>query len=148
MGKRGRALDPNATHKVCTKCDELKPLSDYHNSKGSKDGKQSRCKDCAYKHSFDYPKKSYPENRRRWYAKTSEEAERGLKEYVLDPSGGKVCSACNEYKSYDEYGLCRVYRDGHQYKCKDCTAEYLSNWKKEHPDRNAEYVRRQRAKNR
>ena len=33
--------------KTCTKCHTTKPLNDYHNDKRAKDGKQSRCKECA-----------------------------------------------------------------------------------------------------
>lgn len=32
--------------KRCTKCNEIKPLEQYHNHKGHSDGKASSCKDC------------------------------------------------------------------------------------------------------
>ena len=37
--------------KKCTKCGEIKPLSDYGNHKNSKDGHAWRCKQCSHKHS-------------------------------------------------------------------------------------------------
>lgn len=35
------------THKVCTKCGELKPKTDYHKNTKRSDGLVSRCKTCA-----------------------------------------------------------------------------------------------------
>lgn len=32
--------------KQCTGCKKTKPLEDFHNKRSSKDGKQSKCKDC------------------------------------------------------------------------------------------------------
>lgn len=32
--------------KLCTKCDKKKPMTDFHKKKASKDGRQSRCKQC------------------------------------------------------------------------------------------------------
>lgn len=37
--------------KPCLKCEQEKPLSDYHNHAGRKDGKSTTCKDCAKKKS-------------------------------------------------------------------------------------------------
>lgn len=33
--------------KECRRCHEVKPLSDFHNRWGSKDGKNSYCKECS-----------------------------------------------------------------------------------------------------
>lgn len=37
---------PVKTHKCCTKCGELKPLTDFYGSKGMRDGKRPDCKVC------------------------------------------------------------------------------------------------------
>jgi hypothetical protein len=39
-------LEPTAA-KVCKRCGELKPLSEFHKASAAKDGKQNRCKACA-----------------------------------------------------------------------------------------------------
>ena len=36
----------NTIHKVCTKCETMKPLSAYYNDKRTKDGRLSACKTC------------------------------------------------------------------------------------------------------
>lgn len=45
--------------KECTKCGEVKSLSDFHKAKNCKDGHQSRCKSCANKNALA----NYHENR-------------------------------------------------------------------------------------
>ena len=40
--------------KICSKCGEEKPLDDFHNRKGVKDGKRPNCKICAKTYNTDY----------------------------------------------------------------------------------------------
>lgn len=42
-------IDPMEPFKICPKCKTNKHLSDFHNNKRNKDGKQSYCKDCINK---------------------------------------------------------------------------------------------------
>jgi len=44
LDPRTSALFP--TMKQCARCPKEKPLSDFHNRRGTKDGKQSYCRDC------------------------------------------------------------------------------------------------------
>ena len=44
--------------KVCSKCGRELPLSEFYKKLDSKDGLQSRCKECAIKSSSEYAKKS------------------------------------------------------------------------------------------
>lgn len=36
--------------KTCTKCKEIKPLTEYHNDKSKRDGLREQCKECRCKH--------------------------------------------------------------------------------------------------
>lgn len=65
--------------KKCTKCDQVKPLSEYHKDKRSSDGHYSHCKDCHYKltHAYeqtDRGKAVVSKSKMEWYR------ERGGKE--------------------------------------------------------------------
>lgn len=37
---------PVLAEKQCRKCEQVKPLSDFHRDRGRPDGRQSRCKEC------------------------------------------------------------------------------------------------------
>ena len=56
--KLNRELKPEGK-KCCSKCDMVKPVSDFGNSSRSKDGKRSSCKECGN----IYNKKHYQDNR-------------------------------------------------------------------------------------
>lgn len=36
----------------------------------------------------------------------------------------KKCSKCEEIKNYNDFYLCRFFRDGYSYWCKDCARLY------------------------
>lgn len=150
------ALDPNATHKVCTKCKEDKLMDEYHNNSKSADGKQSRCKACI-----------------------SEPPERTLEGQLAYrdskyPTGEKRCSREGVLHPLSEFYVNRASMDGLQAHCKECakktTKEYdqanpdkvkerahkwyeanrekhyanTLRWKRENPEKHAEYVKRSR----
>lgn len=75
--------------KHCNKCDTTKPLSDFHNKAGRKDGKASTCKECVNNRQREYdPKKNRDTKLRKAYGIT-------LDEYntMLEAQGG-VCAIC------------------------------------------------------
>lgn len=43
----------------------------------------------------------------------------------------KRCTKCGEVKSLDKFSKCSRARDGYQFWCKDCYAEYGTKWKRE-----------------
>ncbi len=68
--------------KTCVKCNEVKPLTEFHKRKGSKDGHQGRCKKCSYKAAHESYKKRVP----------------AIKKRFVDYLGG-CCQLCG----YDKY---------------------------------------------
>lgn len=46
----------------------------------------------------------------------------------------KLCSTCDEWKEYSEYGVCKRYSDGYRGQCKQCIKEYTKKWQKEKPE--------------
>lgn len=148
------ALDPNATHKVCTKCKEDKMMDEYHNNKTSADGHQSRCKKCSSPNPIYTP---------------AEQLAYRAKKY---PAGEKTCSNEGIVYPLSEFYKNRCSKDGLQSHCKECakksTREYdqanpdkvkerahkwyeenreyhyskTLQWKRDHPEEHAEHVRR------
>lgn len=62
--------------KTCPKCKELKPLSEYHNDKSSKDGFSCHCKICRTASSRDFSKKNYSKR-------------------IVKKESGKICKYCS-----------------------------------------------------
>ena len=44
--------------KECSKCNNIKPLDEFHKNKGSKDGYRSKCKLCVKEYTKDYNNKN------------------------------------------------------------------------------------------
>lgn len=40
----------------------------------------------------------------------------------------KTCSKCKIPKDIDEFGLCKIYPDGHTYDCRECHNKSRSDW--------------------
>lgn len=69
--------------KACTKCKEVKPVSEFYKRKDAKDGLNSQCKKCVCERSRRYQeanKERVAERRRRYYEANKEKiAEKGLR---------------------------------------------------------------------
>jgi hypothetical protein len=64
-------MEDNATSKVCSKCNELKPLDCFYATRHSKSGRTPRCKDCQRLYEEQNTKKIRA--RRKVYAETNRE---------------------------------------------------------------------------
>jgi hypothetical protein len=63
------------TTKKCSKCEEVKPVAEYHKNKSSKDGLYCACKTCTNKRNRKYDSKnkdSLREANKKWYEKNKE----------------------------------------------------------------------------
>lgn len=61
--------------KICTKCNNEKPLSDFHNDKYTKDGKTAWCKKCRNEHLKKYNENNKDKFKRydkKYYEKNTE----------------------------------------------------------------------------
>jgi len=73
--------------KTCTKCEQEKPLEEFHKHKGFKDGRQSRCKGCVkqyYENNKDHireQKKQYQQNNKEKRKQYLENNKEHFKEY-------------------------------------------------------------------
>lgn len=108
-------LDPNATEKVCTKCNEMKPMDDYHLNRKSADGHQSRCKKCITER-IVYTPEQQQKNRE------------GM-------NGVKTCCKCKEIKALEEYYKDQNSSDGYQRRCSDCAKKATRDNYHKNPER-------------
>ena len=100
--------EPDPEERVCTKCEELKPLDEFHNNPTGKYGKHASCKPCmAVAHSINN-KNARERNR----AKNSKSIHR--------ESDLKSCFKCEDIKPRSEFNNCITNYDGKQSKCRDC----------------------------
>jgi hypothetical protein len=91
--------------KECIKCKMTLSLNDYHNSKKSSDGKESRCKNCEHKRKCSYGARlvvQQPEN---------------------VPEGHKWCPKCEKIKEHSDFFKAKKRPDGLQHSCKDCSTK-------------------------
>ena len=107
-------------NKVCTKCKEEKPATEFNRLK---DGFQSWCKECKKKNHLENKDRINLERREQWRKSHP-------LEYIEE--GYKKCCKCNEIKPMDSeyFGKQSNSKDGFKHRCKACrTNEYMQNQK-------------------
>jgi hypothetical protein len=95
---------PLDTPQQCSRCNEVKPASEYHINKKRPTGLHSMCKPC----------KSEYQRVRSVSWKASEKV----------PRHQKVCTACGQTKTVSEFHKRRISSDGFSYHCKSCKGAY------------------------
>ena len=76
MSKKVKDENGNVTHKVCSKCGELKGIDEFNVDKRASDGHQSQCKECEKKYKEEH-KKQIKEYKKKY----NKEHEEQIKEY-------------------------------------------------------------------
>lgn len=77
--------------KLCTKCGQVKPVSEFGLNKSKKDGLQCHCKECVKV----YKKQHYEDNKQYYKDKAVAYRQAG-REYLNDYKSHLVCSKCGE----------------------------------------------------
>lgn len=98
------------TAKVCTQCQIEKPFDDFGPNKWGKYGFKADCRECANKRSKKY----------RLIHKQETLA------YPIPDI--KTCRECRIEKPLEEFPISPSCRDGHQTRCKTCTAESIKKY--------------------
>lgn len=119
----------NMDAKVCTKCLEEKPLTEFNKYSRSKDGLNHHCRECSRTFARQYKNKIKEIN-----------ASLTIEEIRLK-TPTKKCSKCRETKPSDNFNRCNLFRDGLQEKCRSCDNKWVSEWDKA----NAEAVKKKQA---
>lgn len=91
--------------KKCTKCGEVKPLSEYHRNRHARDGHNYSCKECVR-----------AADAKRWAKKAAARQELFFSDTHMQ------CSGCGEVKPFDDFYHFRGVPNGKR--CKQCRREY------------------------
>ena len=89
--------------KICTKCNEQKPYTQFYKEKANKDGHQRYCKNCS------------KQTNSKWYKAVNNNVPTVLV---------KTCSCCREQKSAILFYKQKNTKDGLQNMCKQCSTNY------------------------
>jgi hypothetical protein len=92
------------TEKACTKCKEIKPLTDFYKAKRNIDGRKSWCKICEIEYSRQYQKTPKGKDVARRYA-ASEKGKERMRKFDKSPKGRKKHSRYNRSekgRAYDK----------------------------------------------
>lgn len=160
--------------KVCTDCQDRKPIEDFPVDRSAASGRKSYCKVCnnlrskRHKEGVSQLEKNIPTKKTcsrcgltkpsSMFARSSASMDGlfsqckscqhdGYEAYKTRPKQafhGKVCPGCGEYKEATAFGRSVRTKDGLQYWCSDCRANHHS----EHRDEHLEYLRNYGAANR
>jgi 5-methylcytosine-specific restriction endonuclease McrA len=117
--------------KVCSRCNEVKPVDEFNKNKSSRDGLDHRCRACisilGKKRNADNP---YMVERR--------------KKKALFSQGLKRCTRCSRTLSLTDFNKRTRMSDGLSSWCRDCEAEYRK-WYRSNPENVAMEQRSSRA---
>ena len=134
--------------KKCRYCYEVKPFSEFHNSKIMKDGKKNKCKYCVRKEQFE---KRYGVG----CEVPAKSVYKRVKLTTLTINGekreAKECTECGEVLVLERFPVHKTGLGGRDSKCMSCVYKKVKVWNannKERVRKNArERVRKQRAEN-
>ena len=108
------------SEKLCTVCNQTKPLSKFIKDKSYKDGYRNECKECKNKRMNRYLKS--------WSSSNTEL-----------PSE-KKCKQCKKVKPISEFCKDKYYKDGFHHICKSCQSQrqkdMKARWEKQRKQQN------------
>lgn len=130
-----------STGRICSKCGILKPLEQFHRDQKGRDGRSSRCKECAKKHVKAWAREKFAERYGRTEKKRKESAD-------LFAQGKKRCSKCGKIKPIAQYYSNTRSKDGFYSRCKSCHDLVVRAWESKNPDKKAEINRASKERNR
>lgn len=125
------ALKSVPLRKRCPKCECTKPLTDFHKSRASKDGRQGRCKECERARR----KERYHTEWTQRYGR--EEADRRLVLWQRKQdlaSGFKICARCEETKKASDFYKNVKLKDGRSSYCRECASAQTKEYRCRTPE--------------
>jgi 5-methylcytosine-specific restriction endonuclease McrA len=106
------------SEKICRKCKQQKPVTEFYIELSESDGFRDQCKDCC---------KKATAARREVYR------QRGK---IAVPLGyEKLCRGCGQIKPISEFSAEPSSGDGYRNKCKDCVKKMVKEWEKKNPEK-------------
>lgn len=126
--------------KKCTKCDQVKPLNEFHNSSRSKDGKKPSCKECTKKYNISPKVREMSRERNARYRERHRDEIKQRNALWLEENKEHVKEYNRKYyEENKEQILCvnKEYREQH----KQEMAEYKAGWYAENAEQVKQKVR-------
>ena len=103
--------------KICSECEERKPIKEFSRKKGAALGRQPKCKHCVSKRTRD------------------RKATNTILWDVFDSlPESKTCSKCGEEKGIEEFNTNGSNRDGRMTYCRACAKEYVKRRRRLYED--------------
>lgn len=103
---RGADVD-ESTHKACTKCLTIKPLTEFHRDRDNRDGRRGACKRCSIAIATAYKRKRRAQ----------------MVDRVVTPPDRKTCRRCKLERPGAEFYPDALERDGVKTWCKSCSKD-------------------------
>jgi 5-methylcytosine-specific restriction endonuclease McrA len=138
--------------KRCTRCHQLKPITDFSHDRSKKHGRRADCKSCAGPISRKWlqnnPARMKVYNRRQFLRRMAREHANWLScaptvDHAPIPAGMKRCRQCQIVKVLTEFHQRRREHDGRNYYCKSCVEKrgnlYYTKYVKQILERAHEY---------
>jgi len=151
-------MDTTIITKQCTKCKQIKSLSEFYKDRYHKDGYRCACKICEnpvrarYIHT-EKGKEAHRQACRRYQLKKfgprkTIDRSKNTKLILEGKLKSKQCSHCKLVKPLSEFGKCSSNLDGLEYQCTDCRKEYRQRPKSKalHKKRNKIYLKTEKGK--
>lgn len=121
--------------KRCTGCDKVKPYSEFYKRTGTRDGLQSRCKDCAR------------ETQRDRYRSGQHALRTAVKPYAENwAEDGRRCTGCQEWKRWEHFSRLKQGHLGYNPRCKECVNRNVRSSRRVNVDRSRRGERERRGR--
>ena len=131
--------------KSCSKCKEIKDVSEFGKYPRHSDGLKSNCKSCANGNTKKSHERKTPEGKERWKERLKHMSDEEVNQHLLNnmiriTKGDTVlikrCYKCMEYKRIQELGMKKDQKDGIDNICLKCAGKRV----KERYEANKEYI--------
>ena len=99
--------------KICTNCNQIKPITEYSKNKLTSDGLQFSCKLCQ-----SVKRKHYQDNNKQINANK-----------IYNENDVKTCSKCKQIKPITDFSKNKTNSDGLQHLCKSCESIVRNNYR-------------------
>lgn len=120
---RGRQTPIEDGKKICTKCLEVKPVTDFGANKQSPSGLTSYCKPCLAIKAREM--RATPEGKKRHYESTVRWIDKVSASGVVHSGRVKLCLRCREEKTFDLFPKNRRTKEGIGTYCLVCSADVV-----------------------
>lgn len=104
-------------HKKCTKCETIKPLTDFHKGKRTPDGRRSACNQCVSEQYKGYKSPAEQQQQQEYKRRREETIAQ------LQAATHKECTKCKQLLPKENFKPRKTSIDGLNQQCRECVSE-------------------------